>query len=104
MSETRYLYHKGLNYRGFFVCPIEQQNGYTYRCLRSKDDPEVQLGNGIFASITQALEAGQLYLDREWQDRNEISYYQHLLESEKISQDEYYSMESSIDQAIWGLT
>lgn len=104
MSEKKYLYNKGVNYRSCFVYPIQLSNGYTYRCSCPEDDPEMQLGSGLFASIPEALEAGQMYLDREWQYRNELSYYKQLLETQAISKEEYHRSESSLDQAIWGLS
>jgi hypothetical protein len=104
MFEKKYLYHKGINYRNFFVCPIELQNGYTYRCFRSQDDSDLQLGSGLFASIADALEAATKYLDREWQYRNEINHYRRLLDTQAISIEEYQSSKCSLDQAIWGLS
>jgi hypothetical protein len=104
MIEKKYLYNKGVSYRSFFVCPIEYQNGYTYRCLRPQDSPDIQLGGGLFASIAEALEAGRRYLDREWQYQNELSHYKRLLETQTISNEEYQLNKCSLDQAIWGLS
>ena len=104
MFEKKYLYHKGLSYRGFFVCPIKHQNGYTYRCFSSQDSSKVQLGSGLFESIAEALEAGKKCLDREWQYRNELSHYQQLLSTEAITKEDYQLQQSSLDQAIWGLS
>jgi hypothetical protein len=104
MLQKKYLYNKGISYRSFFVCPIQLQNGYTYRCFRSQNDLELQLGNGLFTSIAEALEAGKKYMDREWQYHNELSYYKQLLEQQVISKDEYHKSKCSLDQAIWGLT
>lgn len=104
MTEKKYLYNKGLNYRSCFVCPIELPNGFTYRCFCPEDDPEMQLGSGLFTSVADALEAGQTYLDRERQYRTELSYYKKLLETEAISAEEYHNNESSLEQAIWGLS
>ena len=104
MFEKKYLYNKGINYRNFFVCPIKLQNGYTYRCFRSQNDAEFQLGSGLFASIAEALEAGTKYLDREWQYGHELSHYEKLLETQTISTEEYQSTMCSLDQAIWGLS
>lgn len=103
MVEKKYLYNKGVNYKNFFVCPIQLQNGYTYRCFRSQE-PETQLGSGLFETIAEALEAGKMYLDREWQYRNELSHYKKLLETRLISQEEYHKNMCFLDQAIWGLT
>jgi hypothetical protein len=105
MFEKQYLYNKGINYRGFFVCPIQQPNGFTYRCFSPEDSSKkIQLGSGLFKSIAEAIEAGQKFLDREWQYRNEISYYQNLLSNQAISQEDYQLLECSLDQAIWGLS
>lgn len=104
MSEKKYLYNKAIRYRNFFVCPIQLQNGYTYRCFRSQDDPEFQLGSGLFASIADAIDAGMKYLDREWQYHSELSHYKKLLETHTISHEEYQSNKFSLDQAIWGLS
>ena len=104
MLEKKYLYNKGISYRNFFVCPIQLPNGYTYRCFRHQDDPESQLGSGLFVSIAEALEAGTKYLDREWQYRNELSHYEKLLETQAISTEEYHSTKCSLDQMIWGLS
>lgn len=104
MIEKKYLYDKGVSYRGFFVCPIKHENGYTYRCFCPQDGPSVQLGSGLFVSIVEALEAGKKYLDREWQYRNELSHYKKLLETRAISKEEYHRSECSLDQAIWGLS
>lgn len=104
MIERRYLYNKGVSYRSFFVCPIEHPNGYTYRCLRPQDSPEIQLGGGLFASIAEALEAGKRYLDREWQYQHELSHYKRLLDTQTISNEEYHLNKCSLDQAIWGLS
>lgn len=103
MVENQYLYDKGVSYRGFFVCPIKRQDGYSYRCFDPQDGPETQLGSGLFGSITEAIEAGKKYLDREWQYRSELSYYQKLLEQNAISKEEYYKNECFLDQAIWGV-
>lgn len=104
MLEKKYLYDKGTSYRNFFICPIKQQNGYTYRCLCPQDGPSTQLGSGLFSSISEALEAGKKFLDRELQYRNEMSHYQKMLETNAISQEEYQLRECFLDQAIWGLT
>lgn len=104
MFEAKYLYSKGTCYRGFFVCPLKLQNGYTYRCFHPQDGSEIQLGNGLFASVAEAIEAGKRYLDREWQYGNEIGSYKKLLEAHTISVEEFHRNESSLDQAIWGLS
>lgn len=104
MLEKKYLYNKGVSYRSFFVCPIEYQNGYTYRCLCPQDNPTIQLGGGLFVSIAEALEAGKRYLDREWQYQNELSHYKKLLEAQTISNEEYHLNKCSLDQSIWGLS
>jgi hypothetical protein len=104
MLEKKYLYHQGFNYRGFFVCPIKQHNGFTYRCFLSQDSRAIQLGSGLFGSIEDALEAAKKYLDREWQYGNEIGHYQKLLASQAISKEDYQLIECSLDQAIWGLS
>jgi hypothetical protein len=104
MPEKKYLYNKGITYRNFFVCPIQLQHGYTYRCFRSQDDSQLQLGSGLFTSIAEAIDAGMKYLDREWQYHNEISHYKKLLETRTISREEYQSSKFSLDQAIWGLS
>lgn len=104
MIEKKYLYDKGVSYRGFFVCPIKHQNGYIYRCFCPDNGPESQLGSGLFSSITEAIEAGKRHLDREWQYRNELSHYKKLLETQVISQEEYHRNECYLDQAIWSLT
>lgn len=103
MVNKKYLYAQGVSYRGFFVCPIEYQHGYTYRCFCPQNGPSIQLGSGIFLSIAEAIDAGKKYLDREWQYRYELSHYQQLLETGAITQDEYYNSACSVDQAIWGL-
>ncbi len=104
MMQKKYLYNKGISYRNFFVCPIQLPNGYTYRCFRSQDNPNFQLGSGLFASIAEALEAGKKYLDREWQYRSELNHYKMLLESHTISNEEYQNSKCSLDQVIWGLS
>jgi len=103
MLEKKYLYNKGVTYRSFFICPIKYQNGYTYRCSCPQDDPNLQLGSGLFESIAEALEAGKRYLDRELQYQNELSQYNKLLSTHRISKEEYQSSQCSLDQAIWGL-
>lgn len=105
MLEKKYLYNKGVTYRSFFIYPIKCHNGYTYRCRCScpQDDPNLQLGSGLFESIAEALEAGKRYLDRELQYRKELSHYKKLLSNHRISNEEYQLSQCSLDQAIWGL-
>lgn len=99
MLEKMYLYDKGITYKSFFICPVQYENSYTYRCFCPQDGSENQLGGGLFENITEALEAGKKYLDRELRYRSELSHYQQLLDQSLISE-EYYKSESSLDQVI----
>lgn len=104
MVDGEYLRHKGTNYRGFFICPVKHHKGYTYRCFRPDEADEMQLGNGLFNSLIEAIEAGKAYLDREWQYHREINYYKQLLQSQTITEEEYRSHRDALEQTIWGLT